>query len=193
MRPQVLLRVLGFFVLGICSTVPALASDVIPAGTVLNVRTTAPISATSAYPGAQYDVILDEPVVVDGLVVIPRDAVATLEVIDVERSSNLKGKERISVRLNSVHAGNRSYRVSTSVVEFKGRSEGKNTAKKIIGGAGIGTALGGIFGGGSGAALGAVTGGGTGAIIAGSDKQHLVVPAETRLGFRLSSSVVEEP
>ena len=193
MRPQVWFGVLSMCVLGLCSTVPALASDVIPAGTVLNVRATAPISATSAYPGAQYDVILDDPVVVDGMVVIARDAVATLEVIDVEKSSNFKGKERISVRLHSVHAGNRIYRVNTSVVEFKGRSEGKNTAKKIIGGAGIGTALGGIFGGGSGAALGAVAGGGTGAIIAGSDKQHLVVPAETRLGFRLSSSLVEEP
>jgi hypothetical protein len=119
--------------------------------------------------------------------------VATLEVIDVDTSSNLKGKERIIFRVNSVHAGDRMYHVTTSVIEFKGRSEGKNTARKIIGGAGIGTALGGIFGGGTGAALGALTGGGTGAIIAGSDKQHLVVPAETRLEFRLSSSIVEEP
>ena len=191
MRPQVRLGVLGVLVLGICSTVPALASDVIPAGTVLSVRTTAPIPATSTYPGAQYNVIVDDPVIVDGRVVIPRDAIATLEVIDVDRSSSFKGKDRITFRLDSVEVQNRVYHMTTSVLEFKGRSEGKNTAKKVIGGAGIGAALGGIFGGGSGAALGAATGGGTGAIIAGSDKQHLVVPAETRLQFRLSSSVAE--
>lgn len=193
MRPQAWLGVLGLLVLGICSTVPARASDIIPAGTMLSVRTTAPIPATSTYPGAQYNVIVDDPVIVDGLVVIPRDAVATLEVIEVDRSSNFKGKEHITFRLSSVEVEHRVYHVTSSVIEFKGRSEGKNTAKKVIGGAGIGAALGGIFGGGSGAALGAVTGGGTGAIIAGSDKQHLVVPAETRLQFRLHSTVAEEP
>lgn len=192
MRPQVRFGVLGFLVLAVCSTVPALADDIIPAGTVLSVRTTAPIAAASTYPGAQVNVIVDDPVIVDGLVVIPRDAVATLDVIDVDRSSNFNGKERITFRVNSVQVGDRMYHVTSSTIEFKGRSEGKNTARKIIGGAGIGSAVGGIFGGGSGAVLGAVAGGGTGAIIAGSDKQHLVVPAETRLEFRLSSSIAEE-
>lgn len=192
MRPQAWLVVLSFIVLSVCSAVSALASDIIPAGTVLDVRTTEPIAAASTYPGTLFDAIVDAPVVVDGRVVIPRGAVATMEVVYVDRSSNLKGKDRISFRLNSVHVEDRTYHVITNDIEFKGRSEGKRTAQKVIGGAGIGAALGGIFGGGSGAALGAVTGGTTGAVIAGSGKQYLVVPAETRLQFRLSSPAAVE-
>jgi len=181
------LGVLSVVVLSICSTVSAFAAGIIPAGTVLTVRTTQPIVAESSYAGMQFDAIVDEPVYVDGRVAVPRGTVATLEVVSAQQSSNLKGKDKISFRLSALHFADRSYSVATNFIEFKGRSEGKRTAQKVLGGAGIGAALGGIFGGGTGAALGAAAGGGTGAVIAGSGKTHLVVPAETRLQFRLSA------
>jgi hypothetical protein len=168
-------------------------ASIVPAGTILNVRTTQPIAADASQTGMTITAVVDDPVAVDGQVVIPRGAIAMLEVVDVERSSNMKGRDRITLKVHSIQTEFGTYPVATSHVELKGSSEGKKAAKKVIGGAGIGAAIGGIFGGGTGAAIGATTGGGAGAVIAGSGKTHLVVPAETLLQFRLSTATRVEP
>ena len=186
--------VLAILVLVISSSITyAAGPSIVPAGTVLNVRTTQPIAAESSQPGMTFTGVVDDPVAVDGQIVIPRGAIATLEVVNVERSSNMKGRDRITFKVHSIQTESGTYPVATSHVELKGSSEGKKAAKKVLGGAGIGAALGGIFGGGTGAAIGAATGGGTGAVITGSGKTHLVVPAETLLQFRLSTTTRIEP
>jgi hypothetical protein len=137
----------------------------------------------------RFSAIVDDPVEVGGQIVVPRGAKATLEVVRVERSSSLKGRDRITLKALSLDIGRRTYPVSTSYVELKGPSEGKRAAWKIAGGAGIGAALGGLIGGGTGAAIGATAGGATGAAIASSGKTHLSVPPETPLHFRLKTSM----
>jgi hypothetical protein len=107
----------------------------------------------------------------------------------VERSSSLKGRDRITLKALSLDIGRRTYPVSTSDVELRGPNEGKRAAWKIAGGAGIGAALGGLIGGGTGAAIGASAGGATGAVVASSGKTHLSVPPETPLQFRLKASM----
>jgi hypothetical protein len=175
------------------STAYGAGASIVPAGTILNVRTTQPIAADASQTGMTVTAVVDDPVAVDGQVVIPRGAIAMLEVVDVERSSNMKGRDRITLKVHSIQTEFGTYPVATSHVELKGSSEGKKAAKKVIGGAGIGAAIGGIFGGGTGAAIGATTGGGAGAVIAGSGKTHLVVPAETLLQFRLYTATRVEP
>lgn len=194
MRPRTFSLVLSILALAISSSVAnGSGASIVPAGTVLNVRTTQPIAADSAQPGMTLTSVVDDPIAVNGELVIPRGAIAMLEVVSVERSSNLKGKDRITLKVHSIQTESGTYPVATSQVELKGHSEGKKAARKVIGGAGIGAALGGIFGGGTGAAIGATTGGTTGAVIAGSGKTHLVVPAETLLQFRLNAAVRVEP
>jgi len=186
--------VLGTLVLAICSSIAhGAGASIVPAGTVLNVRTTQPIAADSSQAGMTLTAVVDDPVAVDGQIVIPRGAIAMLDVVNVERSSNMKGRDRITFKVHSIQTHSGTYPVATSQVELKGHSEGKKAARKVIGGAGIGAAVGGIFGGGTGAAIGAATGGGTGAVITGSGKTHLVVPAETLLQFQLSTSMRVEP
>jgi hypothetical protein len=167
--------------------VSASPQEVVPAGAILDVRTTQPIYADYVGPGARFTGIVDNAVVINGYT-IPAGARATLEVVGVERSSNLKGRDRINFRVRSVHFGNDTYAVSSNYVQVKGPSEGKKAAKKGIIGGGIGAAVGGLLGGGTGAAIGATAGAGTGVAIAASGKQHLVVPAETRLQFQLSGA-----
>jgi hypothetical protein len=194
MRPRTFSLVLSILALAISSSVSnGSAASIVPAGTLLNLRTTQPIAADSAQPGMTLTGVVDDPIAVNGEVVIPRGAIAMLEVVNVERSSNLKGKDRITLTVHSIQTGSGTYPVATSQVELKGHSEGKKAARKVIGGAGIGAALGGIFGGGTGAAIGATTGGTTGAVIAGSGKTHLVVPAETLLQFQLHAAARVEP
>jgi hypothetical protein len=189
MRSGAWFVLLAFLSLVLASqTAGAYGSQIVPAGTAVTVRTTQPLEADHAEVGMRVSAIVDDPVGVDGMIVVPRGAAATLEVVHVKRSSNMKGRDRITLKLHALHVGGRTYPVAASYVELKGASEGKRAARKIGGGAGIGAAIGGILGGGTGAAIGASAGGATGAMVAGSGKTHLSVPANTRLQFRLSSS-----
>jgi hypothetical protein len=165
-------------------------AQVLPVGTVLNVRTTQPIVVYSSHVGTRFTAIVEDPVMdVRGYVVVPRGSLATLEAVNVQQSSNLKGRDRITLRVLSLHVGDRSYPITSSYVELKGHSEGKRAARKIGAGAGVGAVVGGVLGGGTGAAIGATAGATTGAAVAGSGKTHLSVPAETRLQFRLEGPV----
>jgi len=188
MRSRAWFVLLGLFLSTSLAQTLHAGGEIVPAGTTLNVRTTQSLYADYTQPGMRITGIVDEPVHVNGRIVIPRGTQATLEVVGVDRSSNLKGRDRITLVVRALHLRGGSYPVSTSYVQFRGPSEGKRATKKILGGAAIGGALGGLIGGGSGAAFGALAGGGTGAAIAGSGKTHLSVPAESRLQFQLNES-----
>ena len=85
-------------------TAGANGAEVVPAGTVLNVRTTQPIVVYASHVGMRFRAIVDDPVMdVRGYVVVPRGSVATLEAVDVQQSSNLKGRDRITLRVVSLH------------------------------------------------------------------------------------------
>ncbi len=190
MRPRVWWPVFGFLALAVgLQPARARGADLIPAGTVLNIRTISAIDADSSMPGMTVSAVVDDPIDVGGRIVVPRGAPAMLEVIHVKRSSNLEGRDRITLKVLWIKTGLRAYPIATNYVELKGPSEGKKAARKILGGAGIGALTGGIFGGGTGAAIGAAAGGATGAVITGSGKEHLRIPAETRLQFRMTTSV----
>src|SRR5262245_66094371 len=88
-------------------TVRAAAQGFVPAGTVLNVRTTQPLSPEYAQPGMRVVGIVDDPVYVNGRIVVPRGAAATLEVAGVAEASNMKGPDRLGRRLHQVHSNSR--------------------------------------------------------------------------------------
>lgn len=190
MKYRAWLVMMGLLMLAGFRTAVANGAEVLPVGTVLNVRTTQPIVVYSSHVGMRFRAIVEDPVMdVYGHVVVPRGSSATLEAVDVQESSNLKGRDRITLRVTSLHVGNRMYPITSSYVELKGRSEGKRAARKVGAGAGVGAVVGGLLGGGTGAAIGATAGGATGAVVAGSGKTHLSVPAETLLQFRLEGPV----
>ncbi|MGC1170510.1 MAG: hypothetical protein WA886_16525, partial [Candidatus Acidiferrales bacterium] len=71
-----------------------------------------------------------------------------------------------------------------------GQGRGKRTAIGAGGGAAFGLIVGALAGGGKGAAIGALAGGGAGAAGAGfTGKKDIVLPAETRLHFKLAQPV----
>jgi hypothetical protein len=189
MRSRALFVVLSCLVLALGPQASLAASVTLPAGTTVNVRTAQQVDADSAHVGMRLSGVIDDPIDAGGHVVIPRGSHAVLEVVGVDRSSNMKGRDRITLKLHSIAVGSHTYPVSTDRVEFRGPSEGKRARNKILGGAGIGAAVGGLLGGGTGAIVGGTTGGGAGAIIANSGKTHLSVPPETPVHFRLSGAL----
>jgi hypothetical protein len=166
---------------------------VVPAGTVVNVRTTDAIDVDATQAGQTFKTIVDDPIMLNGKVVIPRGAHATMQAARVEQSGKMKGSDKITLKLNSISFGGRVYEVATTYVEAKGKGEGKKTARKVGGGAGLGAIVGGIAGGGSGAAIGAAVGGATGAVVASQGEEHLKLPAESRLQFQLGAAVTVNP
>ena len=161
---------------------------VVPAGTLVNVRLTSGIDVDASKSGQTFKAVVDDPVTVNGALVIPRGATAILQAVNVQQSGTMKGSDKITLKLNAVSFGGMVHQLSSTYVESKGGGEGKKTARKIGGGAGLGAIVGGIAGGGEGAAIGAAIGAGTGAAVAAGGEEHLKLPAETRLQFQLSAA-----
>jgi hypothetical protein len=165
----------------------------VPAGTTINIRLTQGIDVDASQTGQTFKAIVDDPVMMNGTIVIPRGATAVLQAASVQQSGKMKGSDKITLKMNSIGFGGNVYQVATAYVETKGGGEGKKTARKVGGGAGLGAIVGGIAGGGSGAAIGAAVGGATGAVMASSGEEHLKLPAETRLQFQLTAAVNVRP
>jgi hypothetical protein len=169
------------------------APVMLPAGSVLSVRLTQAIDVDAAQTGMTFKSLLDDPVMLNGKVVVPRGASVVLQAAKVEQAGKMKGADKITLKANSVAFGGRSYEIATSYVEQKGSGEGKKTTRKVAGGAGLGAIVGGIAGGGTGAAIGAAAGAAGGAIMSSQGTEHLTLPAETRLQFTLNSAVTVQP
>ena len=165
----------------------------VPAGTPINVRLTQAIDADVSQTGQLFKSVVDDPVMIGGSIVIPRGAVAMLQAAKVEQSGKMKGSDKVSLKINAIKFGGMVYEVTTGYVESKSKGEGKETAKKVGGGAGLGMLVGGLAGGGKGVAIGAAVGAAGGAAVAAGGEQHLKIPAETRLQFQLSAAVKVTP
>ena len=161
----------------------------VPAGTVINVRLTQAIDVDAAQAGNMFKGRVDDPISVDGRVVIPREAAVSVQAVKVAQSGGLKGSDQISLKLNTLSVGGRAYQIATEYASVEGKGEGKKTARKVGGGAGLGALVGGIAGGGEGALIGAAVGAVAGTAVAASGEEHLKLDAETRLQFKLSSPV----
>ena len=165
----------------------------VPAGTVLNVHLSQGIDVDSTQTGATFNGRVDDPIMIDGRVVIPRGAAVVIQVASVKQSGTLKGSDRIALKLNSISFGDRVYEVVTEYAVAHGKGEGRRTARKVGAGAGLGAMFGVIADGGDGAAIGALVGGIAGTVVAASGEEHLKLPAETRLQFELTTAVRVQP
>jgi hypothetical protein len=161
----------------------------LPAGTTVNVRLTQDIDVDLAQLGMTFRVRVDDPVSIDGRIVIPREASGVVQAVKIEQSGAFKGADHISLKLNTVSVGGRVYQLATEYAIAEGKGEGKRTTRKVGGGAGLGAIVGGVAGGGEGALVGGLIGGIAGTAVAAQGEEHLKLPAETRLQFKLASSV----
>ena len=162
---------------------------IIPGGTTLRVSTVDAIDVDSSQAGKTFRGSLSDPVMSGGNVLIPRGAPVVLVAAKVEQGGSMKGSDLIQLKANSITVGGKQVPIVTNVVEDKSAGEGKKTARKTIGGAGLGAAIGAIAGGGTGAAIGALAGGAAGAIVSASGQPHLKIPATSMLQFQLLADV----
>jgi hypothetical protein len=158
----------------------------VPAGTRILIRMIDSIDSTKQKAGDRFTASLETNLVVDNIVVAPRGTTVYGRLVSAESAGRMKGSSELSLELTDIVIRGTAYPLLTSTYDVKGKGEGGNTAKKVIGGAGLGALIGGIAGGGKGAGIGALVGGGAGTAVAASKKgQQLTIPSETLLEFRL--------
>ena len=157
------------------------------AGTDMIVRLDFALASDRNYGGDTFTSTLDEPIVVDDMVIAEKGARVEGVVVDAVRAGRVKGLAKLSVELARLDtADGQTLEIVTNRVHRQAEKSTKNDAKKVGIGAGIGAIIGAIAGGGKGAAIGAGAGAGAGGGVAAATRGKPVrIPAEARLAFRL--------
>jgi hypothetical protein len=166
------------------------ANVTLPAGTRISVRTIDSIDSTKNHVGDRFQASLEEPLMVDGKVVVPKGADVYGRLAESKASGTFSGRSQLRLELTGIVANGQTVPVVTGDYELAGKSRGASTAKRTVGGAAVGSIIGALAGGGKGAAIGAGVGGGLGAgseIITKGDE--VKVPSETLLDFTLQQDL----
>jgi outer membrane biosynthesis protein TonB len=162
----------------------------IPDGTIVTVRTIDSIDSSTASTGQYFKASLDNAVIVEDRVVLPKGLNARLKIVQASSAGKFKGTSELTVALDTITYQGKTYVFSTSDVQEKGGSRGKRSAAVIGGSAALGALIGGLAGGGKGAAIGAGVGAGGGTAVQALTKgQQVKIPSETRLDFTLHAPV----
>ncbi|MGH9737915.1 MAG: hypothetical protein ACRD4X_04930 [Candidatus Acidiferrales bacterium] len=173
---------------------PAPAPIVIPAGRTLTVSLDQTISTKDNSSGDRFEASLAEPVTVAGNTVLPIGSRATGTIVQAQSAGHLKGGAVIEITLDSISIHGQKYSIETSKFEDVSKARGKRSLIGGGGGAAFGAIVGALAGGGKGAAVGALAGGGAGtAGAAFTGKRDIVLPAETRLHFKLARRLSVQP
>ena len=166
----------------------AMAGGTLPAGTNLVIRMIESVDSETNRVGQSFRASMDQPVLVDGEIVIPRGADAVVKLVDSKDSGKLTGRAELTVSLQSVSINGHMVDINTQSINKESGSQGEKTAKVAGGTAAVGAVIGAIAGGGKGAAIGAGAGAAAGAgsqVIVGG--QRVRIPSETRLTFILDN------
>jgi len=167
------------------------AGNLIPAGTVIPIRTSEAIRTTTE--GSVFRAEVAQDIVNrDYQVVVRRGSPAALVVVRSDRGGAV-GTPEIELALRSLTVNGRTYTVNSEGTVQSGREGlGRNerTATMVGGGAVLGTVIGAIAGGAGGAAIGAAVGAAGGAATQVLTRgKEVSVPAETVLSIQLRDQI----
>lgn len=158
----------------------------VPAGTRILVRMVDSVDSSKQKTGYRFTASLEANLQAYDVTVAKKGTKLYGVLASASSAGRFKGSSELTLELTDIVINGTAYPLKTSDYEVKGKGEGGNTAKKVVGGAGLGALIGGIAGGGKGAGIGALAGAGAGTAVAATKKgQQVSVPSETLLEFRL--------
>lgn len=162
----------------------------VPAGTRILIRTVDAIESSKQKAGFRFTANLETNLQAQNTVVAPRGSTVYGRLTEASSAGRIAGSSELTLELTDIVINGTNYPLLTSTYEIKSQGEGGNTAKKVVGGTGLGALIGGIAGGGRGAGIGALAGAGAGTAVAASRRgQQLQIPSESLLEFRLEQPV----
>jgi hypothetical protein len=163
---------------------PMPTSVTVLAGTNLLVRMVDSLDTSKTQTGQIFTATLETSLVANNVIVARKGTTVHGKVTKSSNAGRVAGKSELQLQLTSIVINGAAEPISTSGFQEKGKSSGASTAKKTLGGAGLGAAIGAIGGNaGKGAAIGAVAGVGLSAATKG---QPIRVPSETLLEFSVA-------
>jgi hypothetical protein len=159
----------------------------VPAGTRILIRLSENLSSANARAGGRFTGVLDTNVMAEGIVAAPRGTTVHGQVVAAQSAGRMAGGSELSLELTDIVINDTAHPILTDSYQLQGQGQGGRTARNVVGGAGLGSAIGAIAGGGRGAAIGAAAGGGLGTARAasGGGGQQVNFPQGTLLAFRL--------
>ena len=163
----------------------------LPAGTLISVRLTEPLSSDHNQTGDGFTAVLQQPLVADGLVVARRGQTVIGRVSVAEKAGRVKGVSRLGLELGELTlVDGHQLPVHTEMFAHNGETSYGRDAAGIGATTATGAAIGAAVNGGVGAGVGAAAG--LVASIAGvmmtRGRQTVIYP-ETLLTFRLTAPV----
>ena len=167
---------------------------VVPAGTVLTIKTGQLLSSKSSQSGQSFSASLVKPVSVDGRLALAAGSTVSGTVVTAKTKGKIKGEGQLDLALTSILVGEHTYEIHTNVMSSTIKGKGKRTSVATGGGAAGGALIGGIAGGGKGAAIGAGVGAAAG-FIGGTftGNKQIELPAESALSFTLAEPLTLPP
>jgi hypothetical protein len=162
----------------------------VPAGTRVLIRMTDSVDSSKQKAGYRFTGSLETNLQADDVVVAPRGTTVYGRLASASSSGRMSGSSELTLELTDILINGTANPLLTSTYEVKGKGEGSNTAKKVVGGAGLGALIGGLAGGGKGAGIGVLAGAAGGTALASAKKgEQLSIPSESLLEFRLAQPV----
>ena len=158
----------------------------VPAGTRILVRMVDSVDSSKQQVGYRFTANLETNLQVDNTVVAPRGTTLYGRLANAKSAGRMKGGAELTLELTDIVINGTAYPLLTSTYEMRSQGQGSNTAKKVVGGAGLGALIGGLAGGGKGAAIGLGAGAAAGTVASAATKgKQVQVPSESLLEFRL--------
>jgi hypothetical protein len=158
----------------------------VPAGTRILVRMVDSIDSSRQRAGFRFTANLETNLVAQGVVVARRGSTVYGRLAQASSAGRMSGSSGLTLELTDVVINGTAYPLLTSTFEVRGQGEGGNTARNVVGGAGLGGLIGGIAGGGRGLGIGALAGAAGGTAVSATRRgQQLQIPSESLLEFRL--------
>lgn len=149
------------------------------------------VDSSKQTAGYRFTASLETNLKVGDVVVAPRGTPIYGRLASASSAGRMAGSSELTLELTDILISGTAYPLSTSTYEIKGHGEGSNTAKKIVGGAGLGALIGGLAGGGKGAGIGVLAGAAGGTAIAASKRgEQLSIPSESLLEFWLEQPAI---
>lgn len=155
-------------------------------GTRITIRTIDAVDSDRNQVGDKFQASLDQPIIVDGLTIVPKGADVYGRLTQAAEAGKIQGRSQLKLELTGIVVRGQTYPLVTGEYSVAGSSRGASTAKRVGGATAAGAVIGAIAGGGRGAAIGAGVGAGAGtAVQVATRGEQVHVPSETLLEFTL--------
>ena len=181
---------LGLTVAGQVQTQAAKSKVTVPAGTRILIRMVDSVDSSKQQLGYRFTANLETNLQVDDVVVAPRGSTVYGRLANAKSAGNISGGAELTLELTDIVVKGTAYPLLTSSYQVASQGQGSKTAKRVVGGTGLGALIGGLAGGGKGAAIGAGAGAAAGTTVSAASKgKQVSVPSESLLEFRLEQPV----